>query len=526
MRSYYAHLETAMGAKTVTSKPIFRSSAIFPVIQTEEIHSRILFMGYWILKRHIQQIGAVITLRTMEGQILYRNLMTITEAKTFRIELADQLQLAGLPKEMPFSGSLEVEFFSSVNLVFPYPATVINYYGPNFCSVVHTAQRVYNDFEDMRANSQTSVPESGFNVYADGNREPFFGLINGPIAVPNGKITMQFFNLDKQMLEHEMEIGEMAPYQTTMIYPARLVDLQKFLKGQAGAGKIRFHVSGIFPRLVAGNMQSSPPAMTITHTYYDCTAAESKSDYWLETQPQWYPASLMVPLVMGESQFTNIYFYPIYSPSNFAIDIEIYNSLGQCLGSKQDVLIIESPADEIERIDLKRLCRELGIAEQQELGARVIARTLNNTRLPARVKLGLDLGTEKAPHMPCNICTNLQPFNPPIETKPTTFRWSPVLADQPYCPVWLINSSPAIDYQKTATFQVTFFHEEDTKTLSREYQIPPHGFVVLHPHEDEELRNFFNGKVGWCTAVSTNPYTTNYYFAINPSGVVGGDHSF
>lgn len=528
MRSYYAHLDTAMGVqnKTIPSRPVFRSSAIFPVLQLPGISSRILFMGYWILKRNIQQIASVITLRSTDGRVLSRTNMTITEAKTYRIELSDQLTNAGLPPDEPFTGSLEIEFFSNTNLVFPYPAVSVNYYGPAFSSTVHTAQRVYNDFDDMRNNSQTSVPESGFNIYADDNREPILGLINGPLAVPDCTLQMQFFNIDGEVLNYTLQLGEMKPYQAHIIYPARIVDLEGFLKGEVGAGKVRFNVNWIFPRLLVGNIQKSPAAVTITHTYYDCTAAQSESDYWLATQEKWYPASLMIPLRITENAFTNAYFYPIYPPSKFTIDLEIYDSNGKRLGVKRNLLTITSPLNEMIQLDIKKICRELNITPQDKLAARIIARTSGEDRLPARVKIAVDIGYDDIPAMPCNICTNLHPFNPALDTKPTTFRWFPILADQPNASFWIMNQSPEVNFEKTANLSLTFFRERDTETLKREVTVAPNGFLAIRPNEDPELKEFFGGQVGWCTCVATNPYTTSYYLAENPSGVVGGDHGF
>jgi hypothetical protein len=52
-----------------SKKPVFRLSAIFPVIGNENFHSRILFMGYWILKREILEIGLSYTLRDGHGVI-------------------------------------------------------------------------------------------------------------------------------------------------------------------------------------------------------------------------------------------------------------------------------------------------------------------------------------------------------------------------------------------------------------------------------------------------------------------------
>lgn len=526
MRSYYAHLENASVQSNVKipPKPIFRSSAIFPMISMPGISARILFLGYWILKRHIHEIAAQINLRSRNGNLLYRSSLLIQEPKTYRIELSDQLKAAGLPIDEPFTGSLEVEFFSTANLVFPYPAVVVNYYGPTFSSVVHTAQRIYNDFDDMRNNSQTHVPEAGFNIYSDNDHEPFFSIINGAEPVKDAVISMEFYNSDNEKITHESIYPLLKPYETLLIYPDKEIKLHSFLKGKPGTGKIKFDVNWIFPRLLVGNIQHSLPAMTITHTYYDCSEAMSDSDYWRPAEPQWHPASLMIPVAIKGKSFTKVYFYPIYSPSNVIIDFEIYDQKGRLLGKKDRYLLLQT-GGKYQSIPFKEICRELGIEESQDLAARLIARTEDNSRIPARIKLGLDLGMEQH-QMPCNICTNLQPFNPSLENKPTSFRWAPVLADRPRSMVWIMNSSPHIDYTRTAEIDLTFFREKDSSTIKRKIVLPPHGFDVIHTEQDEELRAFFEGTIGWFTAVTSNPYTTTYYFAEDPSGVVGGDHGF
>lgn len=527
MRSYYAHLATTASTTpgAIAPRPTFRTSAIFPAIQQKGISSRILFMGYWILKRNIREMAAVVTLRSPEGKILARSNFTIVDAKTFRIELRDELKRAGMNPESDFTGSLEVEFFSTQNLFFPFPATVINYYGPKFSTVVHTAQRVYNDFDDMVKNSQTEVPESGFNVYADEEREPFIGLINGCLPVQNSTMRMKFVNHAQKVLDCTLDLGLLAPYEMKLIYPARHCDLKGFLDNKPGAGKIHFQIDWAFPRLLVGNFHHKIPALTITHTYYDCTDAVSESDYWRPEEPGWHSAALMLPGEVANNHFTNIYFYPIYSPSKFAIDAEVYNAQGIRLGEKKNVAIIEAPKMELHRIPLNTLCKELGIPIDNDCGLRLIARPLEGGRIPARIKLGFDVGSTNT-FTPCNICTNLQPFNPSIENKPSSFRWSPVLADQPKATIWLMNSSPATDYKRTAEMTLTFFRESDTQTVVRTLTIPPNGFTVIRVHEDPELEKFFQGQIGWMTATTSNPYTTTYYFVDNPSGVMGGDHGF
>lgn len=195
-------------------------------------------------------------------------------------------------------------------------------------------------------------------------------------------------------------------------------------------------------------------------------------------------------------------------------------------GKKEKALNIISPSADFKYLNIKEICRELEISiASEDICARIITRTVGSNRLPARVKLAIDIGCG-AKELPCNICANVHPFNPAFEGKPSTFRWAPILADQPESSLWIMNSAPNVDFRRHAELHLTFFREDDTATIMRELTLPPHGFLVIRPNTDPELKAFFGGKIGWCTVTTTNPYATTYYFAINPSGVVGGDHGF
>ena len=511
--------------KITHPKPIFRSSTIFPVFHLPGVTSRFLFMGYWIIKRHIDQVGCVVTLRSLEGQVLNRSSFTIKTSKAYRIELAPQLEEANIPLDKEFIGSLEIEAFSSVNLFFSFPAGVINYYGPNFSTFVHSAQRVFNDFEDMVKFSGKKGPESGFSIYADGNREPFISVINGIELVRDYKVQMEFLNKENQTLEHEFDLGTLLPYQTHIIYPERQVDLQSFLKGNVGTVKVYHHLNWVYSRLVVGNIQKNPPGLSITHSFLDCTESTTKSDYWKAAPSDWHAAALMVPLVQYRGRFTKLYFYPIYSPSEFNIDVEIYNSEGTKLGFKEEVLCIASPSLSIHEISFHALCEELNIDTNSDLTARIIATPRPGTRLPARVKIGLDVGLNPD-GLFCNICTNLFPFNPKLETKPRTYRWLPIMMDQKNSSVWITNSSPAVEYTREAHMELIFFREEDETTLSRKITIPPRGFKVIYPQKDSELVEFLGSGIGWMVVKSSSPHANTYYFVEGSSGAVGGDHGF
>ena len=79
MRSYYSHLQAvkSVGEEVLISqKPTFRSSAIFPVLHNQYYSTRIIFMGYWLLKRNIKEIGLLYTLRDTSGVILSRKYLS------------------------------------------------------------------------------------------------------------------------------------------------------------------------------------------------------------------------------------------------------------------------------------------------------------------------------------------------------------------------------------------------------------------------------------------------------------------
>lgn len=530
MRSYYSHLETLKknSSSAIEPKGTYRSSSIFPVFHTPYMSSRLLFLGYWMLKRNIPLMSAVATLRSREGHILVRRQFTISEAKAYRIELKELLAADSISEDNTFTGSLELELFSAVNLVFPFPAVVINYYGPSFSTVVHTAQRVYNDFEDMQRNSQTDVPEAGFNIYANRDHETFIGLVNGPIHRKTSEILWQFFNAQGESLHHRTLLKELNPYETLLLHPSQLCPtLQQFLNGQVGSCKLHINIDWIFPRLIVATQQQDIHAFTLTHTYYDCSKTANDSDYWLASQEDWHPATLAVPVAAPENNFTNIYFYPIYSPTRCGIDVEFYDLQGKLLAQAQQCLIIDTTEQKTKVLELNKLVADLHVDRKHDMIARMIAYPLGDNRLPSRIKIGFDTSAgsyEGA--MACNICTNFQPFNPSLEQKPSSFRWDPILADQPESKVWIINSSPQKSYSKTAFVELTFFREADTVTLKRQYQIPPHGFLIVSPQNDAELANFLMDSIGWITAVSDTAHILTYYFCRSAQGITGGDHGF
>ena len=511
MRSYYSHLEKLDG-QTPKTDPILRSSAIFPVFQNNAISTRLLFLGYWLLKRNIAEIKATVTLRDEKGNVIKQVHFPILDPKAYSVEVKDL-------HPGPIEGSIEIEFFSNKDLVFPYPAVTVNYYGEAFSTVVHTAERTYNSPEDAKKNGETIVPESGFNIYADESKEPMITLINGNEEKLSQIMQIEFYNALEKKLSCEIELKAFAAYETRILYPARDIDLKDFFKQKAGTCKMHFHLKGVFPRLLVGNLLKDPFAQVITHTYYDCTDATSPSNFWEPFDPDWHSASLMLPF-MSAPHTTTLSFYPIFAPSPFTLDLEFYNQEGSLVGSFKEALTFTLHSDRFMQICLNDL-----YPANEILSVRAIARPLSDTPIPARIKIAIDIGIPKK-GLSCNICTNLQPYVPAFSTKKSSFKWGPVLADQPQSYAFLMNSSPEKQMKAIAETTLTFYREKDTETLQRELSLTPQSFYLIDPNNDSELNAFFEDTIGWFTAVTTNPYMTTYYFAENPSGVIGGDHGY
>ena len=183
MKSYYQHLKSTHEfgeEQTIAKKPILRSSGIFPVIQNEDYTSSIHFLGYWLLKKNIPEVSLVISLRDSNGNVLLRKIEIINTAKAFAINLHELLSKINFPKSKNFFGSIEVEFNSTRDMVYPFPALVIEYHNERFNTCVHTVGRIYNDFEDLNENEEFSVPESGFDIHESNDLHSFISFVKRP----------------------------------------------------------------------------------------------------------------------------------------------------------------------------------------------------------------------------------------------------------------------------------------------------------------------------------------------------------
>ncbi len=505
MKSYRKHLETLLSPDPKSQCNL--SSAIFPVFYSPDVCMKLLFLNYWRLKRNLDSILCRLILRDPSGKTIHKKCFYVEKIQAYEINLRDWIGLA-----LPFIGSIEIQFSSIHNLVFPYPAVVVHYQGKHFSTFVHSAQRAYT--EPQKA-SKKSIIESGFNIYATDSRFPFVTFINGASALKQKKMGLWAINSRQQVLKKEIMINS-KPFQTHSILLKDWKELRPHLNGKAGCMKVQLFQSQTFPRLIAGNYDSSDASMSITHTYYDLSKHCEPEDYWSRFK-QWHLASLTLPLHRLPQAFTRITFYPIISPATFWIDLEIYNASGLLLKTVEKCLSIEEKAA-LTHLELSPHIQGL----KDPASVRLIAQSCQDS-IPSRIKIGLDVGYDQG-GFPCNICTNFQVANPTLEQKKSAFRWAPMLPANLNGSIWCLNGSPKKNYKQLAKLRCTFYRKQDSKTLTLEKTLKPHGsFCIEHT---AKTRAFFQDSIGWCVIQSENPFITTFYFSEHDHKMIGGDHGF
>jgi hypothetical protein len=526
MKSYKKHLIStkSIGEKVdLKRKPIYRGSAIFTVISNSDLETRILFMGYWIVKNNINELGLLITLRNQKGNIIYRKTDQIITASAREINIRDFLKEANYLDE-DFIGSIELEIFSCRDLVFPYPAFVVNYYNEYGSSMVHTTGRIYNDIEDHKNNEEFLVKECGFDIFPGADCEPFFTFVNGWADYEEAPVTIEIITGKGVVYEGEIDLGEIKPLETKLIKIKDYVSIDHFLNGQVGTIKIGHNLTGFFPRFIAGNFSRSTGALSITHTYYDNSDNISHSAYWEnENSDVIQDASVFVPLFIVDDWYTQLKLYPIYSPSEHTVNIQFFDQSGKVIETVENFKLISEDFSEFIELDFGDLIDQLDLSRTEIKGAKLIKEWRDQSKIPTRLKYGLNVGKlNKEFNLPTNICFGSQISDIKIIDKKGTFKWFPLLNHGDSIAV-IENSSFVKNYNKHANIKVTYYRS-DSEIIEENYQIPPHGQVRLEM--TKELKEFSCKNAIWVTVKSDNPFVKAWYFEFNESGIMGGDHSF
>jgi hypothetical protein len=530
MRSYYSHLQATKSAGeeiALSQKPVFRSSAVFPVIHNQKHFTRIMFMGYWLVKRNITEIGLLYTLRNRKGTIISRKYLLVDSAKAFNIEIAEFAEEIQKQEDSnDFTGSLELEIFSTKDLVFPYPAFVLVYYNEHFSTAVHTVGRIYNDIEDLKVNEEYQVRESGFDIYGEDNLEPFIALTNGPIKNERPTIHYRVNNIEGNEFEGNFSIPPLESFETTFIKIKEYIGLKNMLLSKPGTIKFGHNFEGFFPRFLVGNKDTHSGIMSITHSYYDCSELNDDKSYWNRIDDNFDDSSVAVPLYLEDNYYTHLAIYPIFSPSDFTLSFDFYDQEGKLKGSLTQYTPIRSADNKYEIINFNKIVASENLDLASIKSVNIKCNWEDKTKIPTRIKFGMNVGVNnKEVQFPSNICFAPSLGNPKTLQKKGTFRWAPFI-NVGRSEIVLTNSAPLKLYNRSANVVLKFYKEQNNNILKREITIKANAIEVICPEEDNEIKEFFANGTGWVTADSDNPFLNGWYFDFHENGAVAADHIF
>lgn len=526
MKSYKEHLQSVKFINEELSKkrkPVYRGSAVFAVISNQHLKTRILFMGYWMVKNGIDELGLVVTLRAQSGEILFREKSQIDNPNAREIHVDPLLEQLGIA-DYDFHGSVELEIFSCRDLVFPFPAFVINYYNSKSSTAVHTTGRIYNDYEDMISNEQMKVKECGFDIFPGEDNDPFFSFVNGYMVNENALFDVDIITESGYEYKEKLNLGKINPFETCIVKFKDYIELDRMLGEEVGTVKIKHNLEGFFPRFMAGNFSKKAKAVSITHTYYDNSDNNADSAYWENANYDLlYDSAIYVPLFIDDDWYTHVKLYPIYSPSKHYITVRFHNMKGEQIGEIKNYKVIEENHNDFISIDFKELADNLKLDKSEIQGAYLFKNWDDKNRIPTRLKYGLNIGRyDKEFDLPTNICFASEVSNLNVLKKRGTFKWMPLL-NHGHSLAIIENSSFVKNYNTPANLEISFYSKKG-RSLNRKIKLQAHSQIRITL--DEELKDLFEDYSGWITVRSDNPFVKAWYFEFNESGIMGGDHSF
>lgn len=526
MKTYQQHLaDTQSHQKAFQSnrKPVYNGSAIFPVFHTQNQQTRILFMGYWMVKKKINEIGLLVSLRNQYGDLIYRYSEQIMNPAAKEIELIDLLNKSDwLDKE--FIGSIELEVFSSRDLIFPYPAFVVNYYNNLSSAVVHSTGRVYEKTTDF-LKKEDNVKEAGFDLIGTKDIVSFFTFVNGNLSLEDITLELEFINANNESDSIDIFFDKIRPYQTMKVVLNDYFDLNNFLGGKTGTIKIKHPFTSFFPRFIAGNYHKRSQAVGVTHTFYDNSENESPTAYWENIDRElMYDSAVFIPLFLSQNEYTLLQFYPIYSPSIHSIDLIFYSARGEQLFKIENFKLIKKDSSNFQSLDFKQILEENRQDNTEKVSGVLIVKSWDENKIPTRLKYGLNVGLKnKSLDIPTNICFASQISNLSILKKKGTFKWFPLIGSSNSMAI-IQNASFLKKYSKPANIRLNYYSKDKDISLVEERVLAP--FEQVKILYDDKLIEKFNDETIWITVISDNPFVNAWYFTVNQSGVVGGDHSF
>jgi hypothetical protein len=197
----------------------------------------------------------------MNGNLLHRERLSFNKGEVINYRS---------PVNAPFEGSIEIEVFSTQNMVIPYSAIVCNYQTPLGYSTVHGYARAYSQHE-IEEGRMLSIGREACWTVRDNNLQHSFAVIhNGSLHKSPQSLRLVVRNIRQETRETKFDWPALKPYETLLIKPKDYISgLDDWLGGEPGQAKLDFELGAGFTRMLVGNERIDGSDMQVTHSNFD-----------------------------------------------------------------------------------------------------------------------------------------------------------------------------------------------------------------------------------------------------------------
>lgn len=433
-----------------TLNSVHRSSLLVPELPNASVE--ISFLNHFLIKRNFKNVACRVTAIDPEGKRIESRLHAITEPRVYTIPLTGMVEAE--------VATYLVEFFAAENLFIPFPAVMVNHRGDGFVNTVHAFNRVLNDvFEDDAINA-TPAAEASIDV-----------------SLGEDVDTVAYFMAGLQPckgnVELELSVGGKTMAATVPVDVARFqkqaLSLKKAFSGvntTGGVLKIRQPQQFMFYGRMFVAAERGDGAFSGNHSYYDMSHVE---EYWDDARP-----STRIYPFFGAFE-NKVRMYPIMSPGELMVSVEICNGSGKSLGTVE-AGTLKNPGSDYIDFSVDQGAEEIGI-DRDSISSFVVKAEPVSGNTPTRVNHQL-VYCDRSEGSPLAASVNVSLVNPnifqPKNKKGLTWGQATVGTDIATT-LGIVRNFPEGD---TEQVQVCFY-SEDGEVMMREYELPPAGAIVL-----------------------------------------------
>ena len=300
------------GLKSTTVKKHYVSSAIFPVIISNQNDLNIVFLNYWKRKNKINEKNLRIYTKIYdtEGNLVCHHGQKISK-------LHNQLSIKDVLKKynnrvMDFVGSVNVEILSLETISYPFPAITAIYNSNNIYSAIHSAGRLKNNVEPQEV---MYTEESYWTCKFEKSITPFFHYFVGNQTPYEKYITVKLIDKNNKVKnKKKILIDNINPFGSKIFYIKELFKKNNFSNSDFVSVKVEHN--SIFPRMIVGNYHKKKKFYEVTHS-----SPIMKKNHYIKNGK--FPYMSRIPLSKNKDLNLQLKIFPTFSKGNFEGDIYV-----------------------------------------------------------------------------------------------------------------------------------------------------------------------------------------------------------